>query len=99
RQQPISLVAIDEAHCVSQWGFDFRPSYRKINQFIDYLPNRPVVASFTATATRIVLEDIVKQLDLDNLAVFINYFARANIKFTVLELDNLEATLFQFINH
>ena len=74
RQQPISLVAIDEAHCVSQWGFDFRPSYRKINQFIDYLPNRPVVASFTATATRIVQEDIVKQLDLNNPAVFINSF-------------------------
>src|SRR5690625_1132513 len=99
RQQPISLVAIDEAHCVSQWGFDFRPSYRKINQFIDYLPNRPVVASFTATATRIVQEDIVKQLDLNNPAVFINSFDRPNIKFTVLEPDNREATLFQLINH
>src|SRR5699024_6841645 len=99
RQQPISLVAIDEAHCVSQWGFDFRPSYRKINHFIDYLPERPVLASFTATATDLVQEDIVKQLDLKAPEVFINSFDRPNIKFTVLEPDNREATLYQLINH
>ena len=99
RQQPISLVAIDEAHCVSQWGFDFRPSYRKINHFIDYLPERPVLASFTATATDLVQEDIVKQLDLKDPEVFINSFDRPNIKFTVLEPDNREATLYQLINH
>src|SRR5699024_9598426 len=54
KHYPISLLAIDEAHCVSQWGFDFRPSYRKINQFVAELPKRPIVASFTATATRLV---------------------------------------------
>src|SRR5699024_8023743 len=77
----------------------FRTSYRKINKLIDYLPNRQVVASFTATATRIVHEDIVKQLDLNKPAVFINSFDRQNIKFTILEPDNREATLFQLINH
>lgn len=99
KQQDISLLAIDEAHCVSQWGFDFRPSYRNINQFIDQLPKRPVVASFTATATTLVQEDIVKQLDLRHPEVFINSFDRPNIKFTVLEPDNRESTLYQLINH
>lgn len=99
KRQQISLVAIDEAHCVSQWGFDFRPSYRNINQFIDQLPKRPVVASFTATATRLVQEDIVQQLDLKDPKVFINSFDRPNIKFTVLEPSNRKSTLHQLINH
>ncbi len=98
-QQEISLVAIDEAHCVSQWGFDFRPSYRNINQFINQLPKRPVVASFTATATELVQKDIVKQLDLNNPEVFINSFDRPNIKFTVLEPSNRKNTLLQLVNH
>jgi len=99
KQYPISLLAIDEAHCVSQWGFDFRPSYRNINQFIDELPERPIVASFTATATRLVQEDIVKQLELIQPAVFIQSFDRPNIKFTVLEPKNRKHTLDQLLNH
>lgn len=98
-QQTISLVAIDEAHCVSQWGFDFRPSYRNINHFIDQLAVRPVVASFTATATQLVQKDIVKQLNLKNPEVFINSFDRPNIKFTVLEPSNRNKALHQLINH
>lgn len=99
KQYPISLLAIDEAHCVSQWGFDFRPSYRNINQFVDELPQRPIVASFTATATHLVQEDIVKQLNLIQPEVFIQSFDRPNIKFTVLEPSNRNKTLDQLLNH
>lgn len=98
KQQEISLVAIDEAHCVSQWGFDFRPSYRNINQFINQLPKRPVIAGFTATATRLVQEDIVQQLALQEPRVFINSFDRPNIKFTVLEPRDRKTALIQLIN-
>ncbi|MEG0019719.1 MAG: DEAD/DEAH box helicase, partial [Oscillospiraceae bacterium] len=57
----IDILAIDEAHCISQWGQDFRPSYTQIPQFIKSLPNRPVIAAFTATATEKVAEDIIEQ--------------------------------------
>lgn len=97
-QQSISLVAVDEAHCVSQWGFDFRPSYRNINQFIDRLPTRPIVAGFTATATDMVQKDIVKQLELVQPSVFINSFDRPNIKFTVVEPSNRNASLYQLLD-
>lgn len=95
----ISLLAIDEAHCVSQWGFDFRPSYRKINQFVAELPRRPIVASFTATATQLVQEDIVKQLNLIQPEVFIQSFDRPNIKFSVLEPHNRQKMVDQLLNH
>ena len=61
----LSMVTIDEAHCISQWGQDFRPSYVKITEFIRQLPRRPVVSAFTATATQKVREDILEVLDLD----------------------------------
>ena len=63
-QAAVSLVAVDAAHCVSQWGQDFRPSYLKIAAFLDGLPRRPVVGAFTATATAEVSEDIVRLLQL-----------------------------------
>ena len=97
-QQSISLVAVDEAHCVSQWCFDFRPSYRNINQFIERLPKRPIVAGFTATATNLVQKDIVKQLELVQPSVFINSFDRPNIKFSVLEPSNRNASLYQLLD-
>ena len=62
----VSMVTVDEAHCVSQWGQDFRPSYLKIRDFIRLLPNRPVVGAFTATATAEVREDILSALDLND---------------------------------
>lgn len=63
---PVSLVAVDEAHCISQWGQDFRPSYLKISDFIASLPRRPVVAAFTATATSEVQKDIIRLLKLND---------------------------------
>jgi ATP-dependent DNA helicase RecQ len=79
----ISLIAIDEAHCISQWGHDFRPSYRDIAPFIKGLPKRPVVSAFTATATEEVNSDIVKLLSMDKASVFVLGFDRKNLSFIV----------------
>ena len=79
----ISMLTVDEAHCISQWGQDFRPSYAKIPEFIGQLNKRPVVSAFTATATPVVREDIIKQLALDNPTVWLSGFDRANLYFEV----------------
>ena len=79
----LSMIAVDEAHCVSQWGNDFRPSYLKITKFISSLPRRPVVAAFTATATELVREDIVEKLDLQSPFRTITGFDRPNLNFEV----------------
>src|SRR5690606_20734873 len=70
----IPLIAIDEAHCVSQWGHDFRPSYRQLALAISRMDNRPVVAAFTATATQEVAEDIVAMLKLQSPSSFVTGF-------------------------
>lgn len=70
------MIAIDEAHCVSQWGHDFRSSYRRISRVISLLRNRPIVTAFTATATDEVRKDIVNLLKLNNPKVFISGFDR-----------------------
>ena len=75
----ISLVAVDEAHCVSQWGQDFRPSYLAIEPFIASLPRRPVVAAFTATATPAVRDDILRLLGLREADVLVTGFDRPNL--------------------
>ena len=80
----IAMVAVDEAHCVSQWGQDFRPSYLKIIEFIDRLPCRPVVGAFTATATQTVREDIVDILQLREPEVVVTGFDRSNLYFGVM---------------
>jgi len=85
---PIAMVAVDEAHCVSQWGQDFRPSYLKIVEFINQLPKRPVVAAFTATATREVKEDISDILMLRNPALITTGFDRQNLYFGVMALKD-----------
>ncbi|WP_033492531.1 RecQ family ATP-dependent DNA helicase [Bifidobacterium biavatii] len=84
---PISLVAVDEAHCVSQWGQDFRSSYLGIGEFIAALPSRPIVAAFTATATERVRRDIVHILGLRDPMVAVTGFDRENLYFDVIKLE------------
>lgn len=79
----IAMVAVDEAHCVSQWGQDFRPSYLKIVEFIQRLPQRPVISAFTATATEEVRDDIIDILKLQEPAVLTTGFDRSNLYFGV----------------
>lgn len=87
REAAIPLVAVDEAHCVSQWGQDFRPSYLTIGDFIALLPTRPIVAAFTATATARVRADIMRLLDLRNPYEVVTGFDRPNLYFGVERLD------------
>ena len=86
----ISLLAVDEAHCISQWGQDFRPSYRKIPLFLSQLPQRPVVGAFTATATQAVRRDIVQQLGLQSPFTLVTGFDRPNLYFEVQSLKAAE---------
>ena len=84
---PISMITVDEAHCVSQWGQDFRPSYLKIADFIASLPNRPVVGAFTATATDRVRRDIKEKLCLDDPVEIVTGFDRPNLFFEVIQAE------------
>ena len=84
---PISLVAVDEAHCVSQWGQDFRSSYLGIGDFLKALPTRPTVAAFTATATERVRRDIIGILGLRDPSVTVTGFDRANLYFDVIRME------------
>ncbi|MGL4337751.1 MAG: RecQ family ATP-dependent DNA helicase, partial [Turicibacter sp.] len=79
----ISQVAVDEAHCVSQWGHDFRSSYQYIHQFVATLPKRPILSAFTATATSEVKDDVIKLLRLLHPDVYISGFDRQNLKIIV----------------
>ena len=79
----ISLISVDEAHCVSQWGQDFRPSYLKIAQFIQSMPKRPIIGAFTATATKEVKDDIISLLELQKPFVITTGFDRKNLYFEV----------------
>ena len=81
QERPISMVTVDEAHCISQWGQDFRPSYLRIKAFVDSLPSRPVVGAFTATATAHVRDDIREQLALQKPYEVTTSFDRPNLYF------------------
>lgn len=81
----ISMITVDEAHCVSQWGQDFRPSYLRIIEFISKLPSRPIVSAFTATATADVRDDIIKILQLEEPFSITTGFNRKNLYFAVIQ--------------
>ena len=84
RALPIAQVIVDEAHCISEWGHDFRPSYRLIGEWLNSLPKRPIVGAFTATATKYVENDIKKLLGLENANVYVTGFDRPNLSFSVI---------------
>ena len=84
RALPIAQVIVDEAHCISEWGHDFRPSYRLIGEWLNSLPKRPIVGAFTATATKYVENDIKKLLGLDKANVYVMGFDRPNLSFSVI---------------
>ena len=86
----ISMIAVDEAHCVSQWGHDFRPSYLKIKNIRDIAGNNPIISAFTATATSEVKEDIINLIDLKNHFEIITGFDRENLKFEVVKTNKKE---------
>lgn len=97
----VSLLAIDEAHCVSQWGHDFRPSYLDISKVLRNFSNRPIVAAFTATATPEVRKDIVEQLNLNNPAIYITGFDRENLTFIIRKGINKDEFILDYLkdNH
>ena len=97
RSLPVSLLAVDEAHCVSQWGHDFRPSYLSIGKFIGELPRRPAVAAFTATATAEVRQDIVKMLGLREPERVVTGFNRENLSFSVIRGENKRDFLLKYL--
>lgn len=84
RALPIAQVIVDEAHCISEWGHDFRPSYRLIGEWLNSLPKRPIVGAFTATATKYVENDIKKLLGLNQANVYVTGFDRPNLSFAVI---------------
>ncbi|KLU63683.1 ATP-dependent DNA helicase RecQ [Desulfosporosinus acididurans] len=93
----VSFLAIDEAHCVSQWGHDFRPSYIQLGSFVNSLPQKPLIGAFTATATEEVQRDIVRLLQLDNPNVYVTGFDRPNLSFTTLRGENKKAFILDYV--
>lgn len=96
-KMPISMVAIDEAHCVSQWGHDFRPSYVAVSSAFSTLPKRPIFAAFTATATELVKKDIISLLGLVNPFVLTTGFDRENLSFGVVSPKSKKDFVIQFL--
>jgi ATP-dependent DNA helicase RecQ len=95
---PITLIAVDEAHCISQWGYDFRPSYLRIAQVKDYFRDLPIIA-VTASATKEVIEDISKKLELKKPQIFRQSFGRNNLRYVVQQEENKTERLLKIIKN
>lgn len=95
----ISMVTVDEAHCISQWGQDFRPSYLKIVEFVARLPRRPIVSAFTATATEDVKEDIIHILKLEQPKVVVTGFDRENLYYSVERIRRKDDFVLEYIHN
>jgi ATP-dependent DNA helicase RecQ len=98
KRMSVNLIAVDEAHCISQWGYDFRPSYLKISDLRTYLPAVPVLA-LTATAIPIVAEDIMDQLRFRSRNVFRMSFERKNLRYHVRETEDKQGALLKFVSY
>ena len=96
RNIKISFYAVDEAHCISEWGHDFRPEYRKLRQIIDNIGRKPIIA-LTATATPKVQQDIQKNLKLENVKIFLDSFNRDNLYYDIRPKINVEKEIIKFI--
>lgn len=94
----ISCVAVDEAHCVSQWGHDFRTSYLAVSPFVESLSQRPILAAFTATATPEVMDDMIRLLRLDTPEVFVTGLGRDNLSMSVLRGENKKEFVLNYAN-
>lgn len=98
KKMKVNLIAVDEAHCISQWGYDFRPPYLNIAKIRDYKPNIPVLA-LTATATSEVVDDIQAKLHFKNINIFRKSFERKNLIYYVIKEENKYARLLKLINN
>src|SRR5262245_7097303 len=96
KEWPVSLIAIDEAHCISEWGHDFRPEYRQLAQLRELFPSTPLMA-LTATATKRVQTDIVKQLRLRHPSCYVASFNRPNLTYRVQAKDGAYKQLLRFV--
>jgi ATP-dependent DNA helicase RecQ len=98
KRMNVTLLAVDEAHCISAWGYDFRPSYLLIAEFRKHIPGVPVMA-LTATATEIVKADIIEKLEMHQPGVFVQSFARANLSYSTFLEENKERKLLQILKN